>query len=952
MDAILLLLLKVTLLLAVALGVSALLRGASAALRHALWTAVFVSLLALPLLSWTLPAIGIPVLSRAEEPLVVFSEPEAPAAELNADAISSGADPASGPAGAGRPLASPHVSDSVAPPVAADVPPADMFTARPSVPTRLLAVWLTGFLVALAAIVISLLRVHRIVRGAREVSDPEWRAAVREVCGSSGRPAIRLLVSSAVDVPMAGGLWRPVVFLPLSSRRWSFEQRAVVLAHETAHLVAWDPLRHVIARLALAAWWFHPLAWLAAREASAACEHACDQAVVARGILPSTYARVLLTLSESAARAARPLAALPIVPRSHLERRLMAILDDDVRQPRRRLALAVTAAALLSSGVVSALVPVSMPGLNVTEMLIPMEADRVPVPIMVGVPPSHTGWAQAQQSAAAAATAVVAGRVVDALSGAAVGGVTVRLFSLGNQTWPREGLLGQTDDAGNFEIAGIPAGPLRLSATADGYVSGGYGALGAGDTAGNRIELQAGEKLADLAIRLWPAARISGAVTDERGEPVVGYIVRLLRRQYIGARSVWMPSGQTKTDDRGRFASTNSLWPGDYLVLLPAEPTSRSSSVVSHESVFHGGGRTVATASVITLGPGERRDGIDLVTTLTPRPQLLSVAGTITAPESVRLLGYVGLVRRDAEDPVAQFEGFRALIRQDGKFSFSHVPPGDYRLRFAVFPSVAEGASASWGLRTTGKPASVSDLTTWFADLPLALTRSVTDLAVPLQPGSRIRGRVVFDGRSVLPAADVLNTILMHVIHAEARELSLSALGIPTGAVDAQGRFETVGLPPGKYVLDPNARIDNAWHAVTSVRVDGREVLAAGLDVGTADLTDVVVTFSGRTWDVSGAVRDRDGRPVPGARVIVFPRNPADRHLPGAPVPRRAIHVAADRAGVFHATGAFAGEHLAVAVAAPPDFWMAPEYLETLVPRATPVRLELGQKRSIDLRLP
>ncbi len=567
-------------------------------------------------------------------------------------------------------------------------------------------------------------------------------------------------------------------------------------------------------------------------------------------------------------------------------------------------------------------------------------------------PPSRPVFAQASQIPGVSPAGSLAGRVVDALSGAAVGGVTVRLTALGGQAWPRAGLHAVTDDEGQFAIAGIPGGPLRLSATADGYVAGGYGAVRAGDPLGNRIDLQPGETLTGLTVRLWPAARIGGAVTDERGEPLVGYTVRLLRRQYIGARAVWMPSGAAKTDDRGRFASTNNLRPGDYLVLLPAEPAAANASVVSHDSVFHGGGRSATTATVLTLGPGERRDTVNLVTTLMPRPQLLSVAGTLTAPESVRLLGHVGLVRQDAEDPVAQFEGFRALIRQDGRFSFSHVPPGDYRLRFAVFPRVAEGASASWGMRTIGKPAaSLSDLTTWFADVPLSLEKSVTDLVVPLQAGSRIRGRVVFEGRSTLPPAEVLNTVLMHVYHAGARELSPSVLGIPTGAVDAQGRFETVGLPPGQYVLDPYARVDNTPYAVTSVRANGREVLADGLEVGTTDLTDVVVTFSDRTWEIAGAVRNQDGRTVPGARVIVFPRNPADRHLAGFDTQRRALHVVADRSGVFQASGPFAGEHLAVAVATPPEFWMAPEYLETLVPRATPVRLELGQKQSADLRL-
>jgi hypothetical protein len=38
-------------------------------------------------------------------------------------------------------------------------------------------------------------------------------------------------------------------------------------------------------------------------------------------------------------------------------------------------------------------------------------------------------------------------------------------------------------------------------------------------------------------------------------------------------------------------------------------------------------------------------------------------------------------------------------------------------------------------------------------------------------------------------------------------------------------------------------------------------------------------------------------------------------------------------------------------VANPPEFWRAPEYLETLVPVATPVRLELGAQQAIELRL-
>ncbi len=403
-------------------------------------------------------------------------------------------------------------------------------------------------------------------------------------------------------------------------------------------------------------------------------------------------------------------------------------------------------------------------------------------------------------------TGAIAGQVVDALNGSPIPKAALRLLASGNPSWPRGGLQAETDAAGRFEFPGLAAGLYSLSVQADGYVSGRYGALSPGDWRSSLIDLRSDEKLTELRTLLWPGARLSGVVTDERGEPAVGLAVHFLRRQYIGARPMWGPSGVAKTDDRGRFASTTSLLPGDYLALLRAQPPSIRESTVAHESVFYGGGRTVASASVITLRAGERREGIDFVTSFTPRTTLVSVSGRITAPEGVRIIGYASLVRRDAEDPIAELEGFRAWLGIGGLFSFSHVPGGDYRLRFVVFPG--NTGAASWnGGRTISKPASVAD-TTWFADLPLSLTKSVTDLDVPLQRAGRIRGRVVFDGRSDAPPVEVLNAVVMYVDPADARDMTPSpSLGIPAGGVDAQGRFETAGLPPGKYVIDPMAVI-------------------------------------------------------------------------------------------------------------------------------------------------
>jgi hypothetical protein len=168
-----------------------------------------------------------------------------------------------------------------------------------------------------------------------------------------------------------------------------------VLAHELAHIARRDPLRHVLTRLVVAAYWFHPLAWLAARQARAAQEQACDEAVLALGTRPSVYARVLMELAHSPT-SRRPLAALPMAERPFLETRIMAILDAGPVSARgRRIILPAAAVALLTLSLAVAQ-PVltaqrgdaSMPGLPASPLsaLPPVPSARVQVPAAAEAP--------------------------------------------------------------------------------------------------------------------------------------------------------------------------------------------------------------------------------------------------------------------------------------------------------------------------------------------------------------------------------------------------------------------------------------------------------------------------------------------------------------------------------------------------------------------------------------
>jgi len=340
----LLLLLKASVLLAAALFAAFALRQAPAARHHRLWSATFAAVLALPLLALAMPGLRVPLPAWPAPAAEGPATPREVAAAVSAAARELTSTPIP-PAAAARP----H-------PRAAGERGAAW---RPS-PRQLLAgVWLAGAAAALGTLLLALARVRRLAWTAREIGDPAWRQACARIAGQLGVPRpVRVLASSQVVTPMAGGILRPTVFVPEAAEGWSDELRDVVLAHEIAHLASRDPLRHLVARLAFTLYWFHPLAWLAARRAVAACEQACDEAVLALGVRPSTYAGALLHFADTAPRRLAG-TALPIVRRSFLEARLVAILTSRERPATRRGALLPVAGVAALTLCLAALQPLS-----------------------------------------------------------------------------------------------------------------------------------------------------------------------------------------------------------------------------------------------------------------------------------------------------------------------------------------------------------------------------------------------------------------------------------------------------------------------------------------------------------------------------------------------------------------------------------------------------------------
>ena len=403
------LLLKASVLLTAALAGARLLRGAPAATRHRLWSAAFAALLALPLLAFVVPALHVPVPAGWS----AFAKASMDTPTSLADASARAPQPE-----AARVPNAPAVASQLFMDTAANIGStavADAFS-WPAPGIVLFAVWLAGTLAAVAALAVSLLRVRRLAAASADLCDPAWRVSADAIGTRLGlrRPA-RLLVNARVGTPMAGGVWRPVIFLPESARSWSADRRDIVLAHELVHTAGRDPLRHVAARLAVALYWFHPLAWLAAKQASLAREQACDAAVLALGTRPSDYARILLDFAETLGPSRTPLAAMPMVERSLLEKRLMAILTDDIRPAARRRLLVP---ALLVPGLTLALAS-AQPAAHTSSA--PASSVEAPDPGTLPIPGAAAPAVRAPSVAPQPSVAPPAGRGIEFFDAVLVG---------------------------------------------------------------------------------------------------------------------------------------------------------------------------------------------------------------------------------------------------------------------------------------------------------------------------------------------------------------------------------------------------------------------------------------------------------------------------------------------------------------------------------------------------
>jgi hypothetical protein len=510
------------------------------------------------------------------------------------------------------------------------------------------------------------------------------------------------------------------------------------------------------------------------------------------------------------------------------------------------------------------------------------------------------------------------------------------------------------------------------------------------------------------AVPLWRYAAIEGTVADDRGEPVVGATVQVLRRSTASGMPRLAPAALDQTDDRGIYR-VGMLVPGDYVVVLPADRGGDQTMVIgggggggamrvasfttvsgatvregpggmpiidhpeeivgpaglaadgaplTFQTVFYPEASVASRAATVRLGSGEERTGVDFARRAVRSSR---VTGTVMGADGPAGNQTVSLVPAGGDELAAPVGVATTQSGADGRFTFERVAPGAYTLRVTEMPRIQFGGgdetvttqgNATFVMRSVvrvgrgGAAAPLPDEPMRWAEVPVTVEGPV-DVPVALRNGMRVSGQVQFVGGGERPTADQLPSIRVSLEPADSRTSQFQAAF--RGRIEANGLFRTVTVPPGRYFVRVDG-LPQGWY-FRGAAIGGRDVTDEPLEIQSEDIAGVTLTFTGQQTELSGSVTDPNGAEDAAALVIVFPTDRAGWINYGAR-PRRLRSVRVTETGTFTIAGLPPGDYYVAAVRdEAADDWQRPEFLESISAGASRLRLADGDKLTQSLRV-
>lgn len=386
----------------------------------------------------------------------------------------------------------------------------------------------------------------------------------------------------------------------------------------------------------------------------------------------------------------------------------------------------------------------------------------------------------------------ISGTVVDADTGAGVAGAEVRLRSRSFGIGGRRNEAAATDESGRFRIANAAAGDFVATASKSGWFvedptppegeapdESALPAFALSEPASGRGgRAEAGQRIADLTIRLRRGAKLAGVVVDEAGAPVKRAKVRWRPAAdfdpYGDGASV---GAEADSDAEGRFAFEGV--PPRALVLRATHPEFPAGAVLEYDASE--AGRALAKLVL-------SRGGV--------------VAGRVTYPDGtpgagVALIFVPGdALRRNDVEPGA--EETTTTADADGRFRFEGLPLG----KGVLGPHWSNYARFRERARADGESEEAVERATYLIapeDARVVVAVGAEPVKVRLVKPLEIEGVVVdAEGAPLAGATVMAEAEGLTESDAEDNPFLPRVSGAPT---DEAGRFVITGLAGIKYAL-------------------------------------------------------------------------------------------------------------------------------------------------------
>jgi hypothetical protein len=303
----------------------------------------------------------------------------------------------------------------------------------------------------------------------------------------------------------------------------------------------------------------------------------------------------------------------------------------------------------------------------------------------------------------------------------------------------------------------------------------------------------------------------------------------------------------------------------------------------------------------------------------------------------------------------------------DGRFEYTNVGPG----RYTIVARAAPGQPATTGRGSSGGGGGGSIVN----GVPMAATpdggaeplfasatvdvggSGAAGVALSLQPGARLTGRVAFDASAAMPPADL--TLISVSLSSPTGTMSMTSgatiIGNPFSSVRPvnvrkDGTFEIAGIAPGRYLLRctlPAAEAPAWW--LRSANAGARDLIDAPIEVVIGeDITGAVITFADRRTELAGVLETASGQAAADYFVVVLP---ADRALWRAGS-RRVQLTRPSSTGAFSVRELPPGTYRVAALTdVEPSDLSDPAFLEAIFAASLPVTITDSERTVQNIRL-